>query len=668
MADRNDDVTEEVSSSQGQLTHEVGESSRPPQTEDEIFRTQLVTAVAMFTQVMQNPRFMAFLQPLPPSQSIGNKKQKSEPAKAQPQVEGVLLRAAEEIGALQEERKKVDPSQAEALDRFLVKLRSYAAGESSFTFVVSDPAGNSFIENPYAPGSDPLLSVKFYDRNSAEQAALGFLVDPSLEGPSVNFSKPEERASQETHKYVPAGTQKVPHGAVGAQLAHRAIAQGNSADVASSLFKYSAPEEVMTFPSTCGACAAYCETRMYATNIPYFKEVIVMASTCDTCGYRNSELKPGGSIPLKGKKITVNVLSHKDLSRDLIKSDTSSVTIPELELELASGTLGGLVTTVEGLLQQISARSPRVGSVRIEGGVKSANLSRLTMLEETRLLAANALNSEQLRRKAWHDRHLRRPQFGKGSLVLLYNARKQKKTNKLVPIWQGPFMVQEILPQDSSLEGTVSTTSSSSSAMQFQYVVKKCSAIWVPIGYLQSSLRVFEKRLEVEFFVPPMLVDPKGKGLRALSRYQLDGILSAAECTIVSHLSNEKFDSYVLSESSLFVYPYKIVLKTCGTTKLRRRSFPIHNPRFESMGYDSKEVDLPVLLEDVLMCFRPGVFSIALHASMQAVVQRVMPVLGSHPLLSGAMCVMEAQNRLCLVVVWWCFIHSELAVLVILNR
>ncbi|MCO5590562.1 hypothetical protein L7F22_044533 [Adiantum nelumboides] len=84
MADRPDDVTEEVSSSQGHQTHEVGESSRPPQTEDEIFRIQLVTAVAMFTQVMQNPRFMAFLQPLPQSQTIGNKK--SEPAKAQPQV------------------------------------------------------------------------------------------------------------------------------------------------------------------------------------------------------------------------------------------------------------------------------------------------------------------------------------------------------------------------------------------------------------------------------------------------------------------------------------------------------------------------------------------------------------------------------------------------------
>ncbi|MCO5586245.1 hypothetical protein L7F22_040184 [Adiantum nelumboides] len=99
-----------------------------------------------------------------------------------------------------------------------------------------------------------------------------------------------------------------------------------------------------------------------------------------------------------------------------------------------------------------------MGSVRMEGGIQFAHFSRLSMLEEAILLAANALNSEQLRRKAWHDRHLRRPQFGKGSLVLLYHARKQKKANKLVPVWQGPFMVQEILPQGAiqvtTLEGT----------------------------------------------------------------------------------------------------------------------------------------------------------------------------------------------------------------------
>ncbi|KAL3535240.1 hypothetical protein ACH5RR_003701 [Cinchona calisaya] len=78
----------------------------------------------------------------------------------------------------------------------------------------------------------------------------------------------------------------------------------------------------------------------------------------------------------------------------------------------------------------------------------------------------------------------------------------------------------------------------------------------------------FEKRLEITFSEPPMFWDPNGLGLRALTRSQLDSILEPAACTIVSELSNAEFDSYVLSESSLFVYPFKIILKTCGTTKL----------------------------------------------------------------------------------------------------
>ncbi|EER98924.1 hypothetical protein BDA96_02G217400 [Sorghum bicolor] len=84
-----------------------------------------------------------------------------------------------------------------------------------------------------------------------------------------------------------------------------------------------------------------------------------------------------------------------------------------------------------------------------------------------------------------------------------------------------------------------------------------------PIGF-----EGYEKRLEITFSDAPVFEDPCGLGLRALSREQIDSFLDLARCTIVSQLSNKNFDSYVLSESSLFVYPHKVVLKTCGTTKL----------------------------------------------------------------------------------------------------
>lgn len=82
----------------------------------------------------------------------------------------------------------------------------------------------------------------------------------------------------------------------------------------------------------------------------------------------------------------------------------------------------------------------------------------------------------------------------------------------------------------------------------------------------------FEKRLDIEFEFSNDLNHADHRipkfGLRSIPRNELDSILSAAECTIVSTIRNPFFDSYVLSESSLFVYPNRIVIKTCGTTKL----------------------------------------------------------------------------------------------------
>lgn len=59
-------------------------------------------------------------------------------------------------------------------------------------------------------------------------------------------------------------------------------------------------------------------------------------------------------------------------------------------------------------------------------------------------------------------------------------------------------------------------------------------------------------------------------GMRKLPKHDLDRVCRRARCTILSSVSNQFLDAYVLSESSLFIYPHSVVLKTCGTTTLLR--------------------------------------------------------------------------------------------------
>jgi hypothetical protein len=58
---------------------------------------------------------------------------------------------------------------------------------------------------------------------------------------------------------------------------------------------------------------------MHMLDIPFFKEVIIMAASCDSCGYRTSEVKHGAAISDKGKRITLKVTEPADLSRDILK-------------------------------------------------------------------------------------------------------------------------------------------------------------------------------------------------------------------------------------------------------------------------------------------------------------------------------------------------------------
>lgn len=112
-------------------------------------------------------------------------------------------------------------------------------------------------------------------------------------------------------------------------------------------------DEAFNFTSPCHVCFREGEHTMCTISIPYFKDVMIMSFLCTHCNARSTEVKSGGEITPKGKIITLRVKSEIDLKRDLFKSETAGLSIPELDLELNCGTLGGAYTTVEGILEKI---------------------------------------------------------------------------------------------------------------------------------------------------------------------------------------------------------------------------------------------------------------------------------------------------------------------------
>ncbi|PWN40932.1 S-adenosylmethionine decarboxylase [Ceraceosorus guamensis] len=58
------------------------------------------------------------------------------------------------------------------------------------------------------------------------------------------------------------------------------------------------------------------------------------------------------------------------------------------------------------------------------------------------------------------------------------------------------------------------------------------------------------------------------RGLCAIERPRWEAMLDLVSCKVLSVIENENCDAFLLSESSMFVFPHKLILKTCGTTTL----------------------------------------------------------------------------------------------------
>jgi len=257
-------------------------------------------------------------------------------------IEGFLTTAARNLSLYQRERMAENPEVGAKVAEIIVELGRMSSGVSfPFKIVVNDPAGNSFVENPFAPKSDPKMRVRHYHRTPEQDISLGLQPEHGIyrKDEDTNFkSLIEGRGGFGGEKNVATQDEVPPSG-------------GGEGDGAEPLGR----SEAVSIPQNCPNCNHPGECLTALTDIPHFKEVIIMAFTCSQCGYKNSEVKGGGAVPTLGTEVTLHATSADDLKRDVLKSDSAMVRIPELDLELQYGTLGGVYTTVEGLLQKIEA-------------------------------------------------------------------------------------------------------------------------------------------------------------------------------------------------------------------------------------------------------------------------------------------------------------------------
>lgn len=109
-------------------------------------------------------------------------------------------------------------------------------------------------------------------------------------------------------------------------------------------------------------------------------QLTLVSTTCTSCKDRNVSVSVGETRTVHTPtKITLEVSSVVDLERDVVKSETARVEIPELGLELEPGTLGNRYTTLGGL---VSAITQDMSSAMMFAGAEGGLETFLATLED----------------------------------------------------------------------------------------------------------------------------------------------------------------------------------------------------------------------------------------------------------------------------------------------
>lgn len=236
-------------------------------------------------------------------------------------VEGLLCEVLKDLEYGQKRRKRDEPELFAKIDAIVQPLLEMSLGRGyPCKITLNDPAGNSWIEPSSLDPPKKYVRTE-YARTSEQNTSLG------LSGDTDDLENRTEEVQN---------------------------SEGETGVGLDSMEGVDIEDGVQnTVPCECPGCMKAAVLNVQKVNIPYFKEVFIFAVVCTSCGYRTNDVKTGGEIPDRGHRIWLEVKEPSDLHRDILKSETCLVRIPECQVEVQPGTMGGRFTTVEGLLTQI---------------------------------------------------------------------------------------------------------------------------------------------------------------------------------------------------------------------------------------------------------------------------------------------------------------------------
>ena len=87
-------------------------------------------------------------------------------------------------------------------------------------------------------------------------------------------------------------------------------------------------------------------------DIPHFGMTLISTMICQHCGYRSSDIVPLESKP--PRRFSIRIVSPEVLNIRVVRSATSSISIPEMGVRIDPGAANdGYITNVEGVLLRI---------------------------------------------------------------------------------------------------------------------------------------------------------------------------------------------------------------------------------------------------------------------------------------------------------------------------